>query len=63
MRQFQETYLFRASIILWNQRRTFYLIAANKKEATENAKRHLRQGEILDKISLLGKQSGDYFFK
>jgi hypothetical protein len=67
MRQFQETYLFRATVVdekSYNQkRRTFYLIAAHKKEAEENAKRQLNSGETLTTMSLLGKQSGDYFFK
>ncbi len=67
MRQFIETYLFRATVVdekSHNQkRRTFYLIAAHKKEASGNAKRQLKYGEVLGAIAQLGKQSGDYFFK
>jgi len=63
MREFQSTYLFRASAFAHLKRRTFYLIAANKKEAESNARRQLKNGEELGKIAELGKQYGDYFFK
>ena len=64
MRQFQSTYLFRATATNFRGRRTFYLIAANEKEAESNAKRQLKHGEELSaKLANLGRQYGDYFFK
>ena len=63
MRQFESTYLFRATAATHLKRRTFYLIAANKKEAENNARRQLKSGEELGKLAELGRQYGDYFFK
>ena len=67
MRQFTETFLFRAAAIneqsFDSKRRTFYLIAATQKEAVANAIRQLKNGESLGKIAMLGRQYGDYFFK
>ena len=63
MRQFESTYLFRITAVSHLKRRTFYLIAANKKEAEKNAIRHLKNGEELGKMANLGRQYGDYFFK
>jgi hypothetical protein len=42
---------------------TFYFIAANEKEALENANRNIKEGFELNKISKLGRQYGEYFFK
>ena len=67
MREFQSTYLYRATVKKRNNwekpHPTFYLIAANEREALENAKRNIKEGFELNKISKLGKQFGDYFFK
>lgn len=64
MRQFETTYLFRATAITPRGRRSFYLIAAHEREAINNAKRHLKSGEELSsKLANLGRQFGDYFFK
>ena len=67
MRQFTATFLFRVTAInedsFDSRRRTFYLIAETPKEAASNATRQLTTGEALGKIAMLGKQSGDYFFK
>ena len=63
MRQFQKTYLFRATATSPNGRRTFYLIAAHKDEAERNATRQLKNQEKLGKIANLGRQYGDFFFK
>lgn len=67
MRQFQSTYLYRATAIrddYSRTRRTFYMIAANEREAEANSKRQLKSDEELSgKPSNLGRQYGDYFFK
>ena len=67
MRQFTSTFLFRVTAVdeqsFDRKRRTFYLIAATQKEAKSNATRQLNAGEVLGKIAMLGRQSGDYFFK
>ncbi len=67
MRQFTSTFLFRVTAVDEQsfdcKRRTFYLIAETQKEAKSNATRQLSTGEVLGKIAMLGRQSGDYFFK
>lgn len=64
MRQFQTTFLYRATATNSRGRRTFYLIAANEREAEANAKRQLKSDEELSaKLANLGRQYGDYFFK
>ncbi len=67
MRQFQTTYLYRATVKKRNSwekpHPTFYFIAANEKEALENANRNIKEGFELNKISKLGRQYGEYFFK
>jgi hypothetical protein len=64
MRQFQSTYLFRATATNPRGRRTFYLIAADEREAEVNANRQLNSDEKLSsKLANLGRQCGDYFLK
>lgn len=67
MREFQLTYLYRATAIRDNycrSRRTFYMVAAHEREAEATAKRLLKSGEELSgKLAKLGRQYGDYFFK
>lgn len=67
MRQFETTYLFRATV---QKRNNFekphppiYLIAANEKEAKDRALYYIKKGFELKSISKLGRQYGDSFVK